>query len=173
MAEMAGDMLWNDMANAALNAKPSSTTSKGAPLSRKERKEQEKEKERLQKEGKCLSCHGYGKTPDGKYTCPVCNGTGILQEEKKWNDPTSIRLFDNPIWQLSAKGLKIYKSLTQKELHTSFFVCDNFANPCFFVTFAAEKKDKKIVRPNLTFICFMTRLFNGRVGGGFTKNIHF
>lgn len=83
MAEMAGDMLWNDMANAALNAKPSSTTSKGAPLSRKERKEQEKEKERLQKEGKCLSCHGYGKTPDGKYTCPVCNGTGILQEEKK------------------------------------------------------------------------------------------
>ena len=82
VTEMAGDLLWNDMANAALNAKPGST-GRGSTLSRKERKEQEKEKERLQKEGKCLSCHGYGKTPDGKYTCPACNGTGMLQEEKK------------------------------------------------------------------------------------------
>lgn len=83
VAEVANDLLWYDMANAALNAKPGSTSGKGSTLSKKERKEQEKEKERLQKEGKCLSCHGYGKTPDGKYTCPSCNGTGKLQEEKK------------------------------------------------------------------------------------------
>ena len=48
-----------------------------------DREEMEKEQERLKKEGKCTSCHGYGKTPDGRYICPTCNGTGMLQEDKK------------------------------------------------------------------------------------------
>ena len=81
VSEMASDLLLSDMASGALNAKSSSN--KGTSLSRKERKEQEKEQERLKKEGKCTSCHGYGKTPDGRYICPACNGTGMLQEDKK------------------------------------------------------------------------------------------
>ena len=27
------------------------------------------------------SCRGFGKTPDGRYTCTVCNGTGKYQEK--------------------------------------------------------------------------------------------
>jgi hypothetical protein len=45
-----------------------------------------KEIERLKKEGKCPSCRGMGKTPDGRYTCAECNGTGKYHEndsEKK------------------------------------------------------------------------------------------
>lgn len=39
-------------------------------------KQQAKEAERLKQEGKCPSCRGMGKTPDGRYTCTACNGTG-------------------------------------------------------------------------------------------------
>lgn len=44
-------------------------------------KQQAKEAERLKQEGKCPSCRGAGKTPDGRYTCTVCNGTGQYQEK--------------------------------------------------------------------------------------------
>ena len=44
-------------------------------------KQQAKEAERLKQEGKCPSCRGFGKTPDGRYTCTVCNGTGQYQEK--------------------------------------------------------------------------------------------
>ena len=46
-------------------------------------KAQEKEAERLKNEDKCLDCRGAGKTPDGRYTCTTCNGTGKYQLEKK------------------------------------------------------------------------------------------
>lgn len=42
----------------------------------KSTKQQAKEAEKLKQEGKCPSCRGAGKTPDGRYSCTVCNGTG-------------------------------------------------------------------------------------------------
>ena len=53
---------------------------KGSHLSAKQ---WAKEAERLKQEGKCLSCRVMGKSPDGRYTCAVCNGTGKYQERKK------------------------------------------------------------------------------------------
>ena len=44
-------------------------------------KQQAKETERLKQEGKCPSCRGFGKTPDGRYICTVCKGTGRYQEK--------------------------------------------------------------------------------------------
>lgn len=44
-------------------------------------KERAKEAEKLKQQGKCPSCHGNGKSPDGQYICPVCNGTGKYQEK--------------------------------------------------------------------------------------------
>ena len=44
-------------------------------------KERAKEAEKLKQQGKCPSCHGNGKSPDGRYICPVCNGTGKYQEK--------------------------------------------------------------------------------------------
>ena len=44
-------------------------------------KERAKEAEKLKQQGKCPSCHGNGKSPDGRYTCPICNGTGKYQEK--------------------------------------------------------------------------------------------
>ena len=35
-----------------------------------------KQQEQLKKEGKCPTCRGMGKTPDGLYECTVCKGTG-------------------------------------------------------------------------------------------------
>ena len=46
-------------------------------------KAQEKEAEKLKNEDKCPDCRGAGKTPDGRYTCTTCNGTGKYQLEKK------------------------------------------------------------------------------------------
>lgn len=42
-------------------------------------KRQAKEREQLQREGKCPDCKGMGKTPDGLYNCQKCNGTGKFQ----------------------------------------------------------------------------------------------
>ena len=39
-------------------------------------KEREKEAEKLKQQGKCPTCRGTGKSPDGRYTCSACNGTG-------------------------------------------------------------------------------------------------
>lgn len=39
-------------------------------------KERVQEAEKLKQQGKCPSCHGNGKSPDGRYICTVCNGTG-------------------------------------------------------------------------------------------------
>ena len=44
-------------------------------------KQQAKEAEQLKQEGKCPTCRGVGKTPDGRYTCTVCNGTGQFKEK--------------------------------------------------------------------------------------------
>jgi DnaJ-class molecular chaperone len=46
---------------------------KGARLSQKG---QAKEAEKMKKDGKCPTCRGMGKTPDGRYVCTTCNGTG-------------------------------------------------------------------------------------------------
>ncbi len=39
-------------------------------------KQQAKEAERLRQQGKCPACNGMGRTPDGRYTCTECKGTG-------------------------------------------------------------------------------------------------
>lgn len=53
-------------ANKSVNsAKPSSSS-----------KQDVKEREKLIQAGKCPTCKGMGKTPDGRYTCSACNGTG-------------------------------------------------------------------------------------------------
>ena len=36
-----------------------------------------KEQEQLKQSGKCPTCKGMGKTPDGRYNCSTCNGTGL------------------------------------------------------------------------------------------------
>ncbi len=60
--------LFSDIVETAVNnAKPSVQKSKKAI---------EKEEKQLKQEGKCPSCHGMGKTPDGLYDCPKCHGTG-------------------------------------------------------------------------------------------------
>lgn len=43
-------------------------------------KSQQKKREQLMKEGKCPTCEGMGKTPDGKFDCTACKGTGKYQE---------------------------------------------------------------------------------------------
>lgn len=35
-----------------------------------------KQQDKLKTEGKCPTCRGMGKTPDGIYECTVCKGTG-------------------------------------------------------------------------------------------------
>ena len=64
----------------AYNGLQSAQKSKGAHPSAKQ---QAKEAEKLKQEGKCPSCRGFGKTPDGRYTCTVCNGTGLYQAKKE------------------------------------------------------------------------------------------
>ena len=39
-------------------------------------KAEAKEAEKWKQQGKCPTCRGVGKTPDGRYACTVCNGTG-------------------------------------------------------------------------------------------------
>lgn len=56
-------------------AKPS----KGKPSA----KQEAKETERLKQEGKCSTCKGVGKTPDGRYICSACNGTGLIENSNK------------------------------------------------------------------------------------------
>lgn len=73
---LASMIVEDNLAYGLANAKPSS----GAPQSQKS---QEKEAERLKKEGKCPICSGMGKTPDGRYDCTSCNGTGKYQENDK------------------------------------------------------------------------------------------
>ena len=54
-----------------------STMTNGQTQSKTKRdKANDKEAERLMKEGKCPVCKGMGKTPDGMYTCETCKGTG-------------------------------------------------------------------------------------------------
>ena len=54
-----------------------STMTNGQTQSKTKRdKANDKEAERLMKEGKCPVCKGMGKTPDGMYTCESCKGTG-------------------------------------------------------------------------------------------------
>ena len=49
-------------------------------------KKDTKELQKLEKEGKCLICRGIGKTIDGKYTCPKCNGTGLAPKSSASED---------------------------------------------------------------------------------------
>ena len=39
-------------------------------------KREAKNIEKLKSEGKCPTCQGAGRTPDGRYTCETCKGTG-------------------------------------------------------------------------------------------------
>ena len=43
---------------------------------RNNEKQLAKNREQLKKEGKCPICSGMGRTPDGKYICETCKGTG-------------------------------------------------------------------------------------------------
>jgi cytochrome c-type biogenesis protein CcmH/NrfF len=58
--------------------KKNAVKSKGSQPSNKQRS---KEAEKLKKQGKCPSCQGIGKSPDGQFICPICNGTGKYQEK--------------------------------------------------------------------------------------------
>ena len=63
-----------DVNKSVNNAKPGSTVST---------KQQVREREKLVKEGKCPTCRGVGKTPDGRYACIACNGTGKYQQKNE------------------------------------------------------------------------------------------
>ena len=72
-SELASQLLVEDPLNSALNHPqkyPSANT-----------KAQEKQQQARIKEGKCPTCNGMGKSPDGKYTCVTCNGTGKYQQQ--------------------------------------------------------------------------------------------
>ena len=45
-------------------------------------KQQAKEAEQLRRQGKCPACNGFGKTPDGRYTCTECGGTGKWEHQE-------------------------------------------------------------------------------------------
>ena len=68
-AELFNTMVETDLTYAVNNAKPTDAKSKKAV---------EKEEKQLKQQGKCPSCHGMGKTPDGLYDCPKCKGTGKI-----------------------------------------------------------------------------------------------
>jgi DnaJ-class molecular chaperone len=53
---------------------------------RSDDKKLEKQQEELKKAGKCPTCRGMGKTPDGMYECTVCKGTGKYIETNNKQD---------------------------------------------------------------------------------------
>ena len=65
-----------DISQAINHAKPSSK------MSKRQRTENQRQAEQLKKEGKCPACKGAGKTPDGRYDCVRCNGTGKYTDNK-------------------------------------------------------------------------------------------
>ena len=73
-AEVLSTILESDMQAGLDNAKMKSSATN--------QKKQAKEAERLKNDGKCPTCHGLGKTPDGRYTCSTCSGTGLYQSAK-------------------------------------------------------------------------------------------
>ena len=56
-----------------------SALSKATPGRNVSAKQQAKEREQLEREGKCPACKGMGKTPDGLYNCQKCHGTGKFE----------------------------------------------------------------------------------------------
>ncbi len=72
-AEFVSMLVEDAMTDGINSTNPSGKSKNRSGISDKARKKQE---EQLKKEGKCLTCKGMGKTPDGKNICPTCNGTG-------------------------------------------------------------------------------------------------
>ena len=52
----------------------------GKPRNNNNEKQLAKKQEQLKKEGKCPTCRGIGRTPDGQYICETCKGTGKYVE---------------------------------------------------------------------------------------------
>ena len=73
--DLANSIVEYDIQKGVNSMKPS----KGAALNSKTH---EKQAEQMKKEGKCPICHGAGKSPDGRYTCSACDGTGRYEAKE-------------------------------------------------------------------------------------------
>ncbi len=68
--ELVSPMVATDLRNGLHNSQTNHKRTKA------DDKKLAKQEEQLKKEGKCPTCSGMGRTPDGQYICDTCNGTG-------------------------------------------------------------------------------------------------
>ena len=71
--EVVSPLVSTDISQGVNHAKPS-------VLKASQNKQKTKEEAKLKAAGKCPTCRGIGRTPDGQYICETCKGTGKYVE---------------------------------------------------------------------------------------------